>query len=131
MTFHCNHQGFTDAVNDPDWGYIGTGNVMSNTQRSNTMECNGFSFEPGRLQRFDLAFFNGAIPAHVKHCVLRETATRDVILYRFFHYRRRDRVEHGWVVTERDHCLIARFVTGPTHKSHDVIAKAALAVTQT
>jgi len=135
MTFHCAHKGFTDAVNDPNWGYIGAGNVMSNTQSSTYVRsfdevgCNGFNFEPGKLRNFDLAHFSAGIPSHVKRFVLGETDTSDVILYRFFNYRGRFRVEHGWVVTKTDHSLIRSFITGPTWKSADVIANAVLAIT--
>ena len=129
MTFHCAHRGFMNAVNDPDWGYLGPGIVMSNTQSSyfvrsyNTTSCNGFEFGPGRLRRHDLGFFNRAMPRQVERCVTRQTETRDVIVYRFFHYRGRLRCEHGWVVTARDDSLIRFFVTGPTYKSADVIAR--------
>ena len=136
MTFRCAHRGFTKAVNDPEWGFIGTGNVSSNTQNStfvrsfDTTECNGFTFKPDKLRTFDLGHFRTGIPSQVKRCVLRETTTSDVILYRFFHYRGRFCVEHGWVITRTDHRLIRSFVTGPTHKSHDVIAKAASEVSE-
>jgi len=136
MTFVCAHSGFMNAVNDPEYGFIGTGNVMSNTQSStfvrsyDTIECNGFTFEPGRLQKYDMAFFNGAIPRQVAAVVRAETQQKDVILYRFFHYRARTRVEHGWVVTSTDHQLIRSFFTGPTWKSMDVIANAILEITK-
>lgn len=136
MTFQCAHHGFMRAVNHPDRGYLGPGNVMSNTQSStfvrshDTTSCNGFEFEPGRLRRFDLGFFNGAMPRHVERYVSEQTQTRDVIVYRFFHYHRQRRCEHGWVVTTNDHALLRSFVTGPTYKSGDVIAQVLSRITR-
>jgi len=123
MTFHCAHAGFTAAINDPEWGYLGRGNVMSNTQSSTFVRaatetfCNGFYSEPGRLRDFDLAFFGEGIPAEVATYVRAKSQTDELIVYRFYHYRRRTRIEHGWLVTSRDHKFLQSFITGPTSLS--------------
>ena len=134
MTFLCTHRGFATAVNDPDHGYLGRGNVMSNTQSSTFVRpvtethCNGFEFKPGDLRNYDLAFFNGAMPSPVARDVRARSETTGLIVYRFFHWHRRRRIEHGWLVTTRDHRLLSRFVTGPTAKSADVVARASDAI---
>jgi len=136
MTFVCAHQGFSDAVNDPDHGLIARGTVMSTTQSSicvratTETQCNGFTFEPGKLRDFDLAFFGRNLPPQVSRPAQYWSRERGIILYRFFHYRARTRVEHGWVVTSTDHQLIRSFFTGPTWKSMDVIANAILEITK-
>jgi hypothetical protein len=69
-------------------------------------------------------------PRAVEAFVRTETQNKDVILYRFFHYRGRARVEHGWVVTSTDDRLIRSFFTGPTWKSADAVAHAILEITR-
>lgn len=129
MTFQCSHRGFAVAVNDPNHGYLGRGIVLSNTQSSKFVRpfaethCNGFEFAPGRLRDFDLGFFNGAMPPHVAREVRARSETSGLIVYRFFHWHRRTRIEHGWLVTTRDHRFLRSFVTGPTAKSTDVVAR--------
>lgn len=136
MTFHCAHRGFTAAINDPDWGYLGRGNVMSNTQSSTYVRpatetvCNGRVCAPGQLRNFDLAFFNGAMPPDVARDIRAHSETAGLIVYRFFHYRGRLRVEHGWLITTRDHKFLRSFVTGPTWRSADAVAHASLAIIQ-
>lgn len=131
MTFQSGHRAFDAAVNHPDHGYIGRGNVSTPTQHSSFIralcrtDCDGSTFTPGQLRDADLRKFKAQIPYPVRKVVLRETLTRDVILYRFFHRRGRARIDHGWIVTTTDHAEIFRSVTGPTFKSRRVIEAAA------
>ena len=130
MTFVCTHKEFSDAVNDPDHGLIARGNIMSNTQSSTYVrafidtECNGFTSEPGKLRDFDLAFFGRALPAQVSKTAKHWSRESGTILYRFFHWKRRLRIEHGWLITSRDHQVLSRFITGPTYKSRDAVLAA-------
>ena len=108
---------------------VSSGNVYSNVQTSsfirayNETECNGRNWEPGVLQAADLKLFieRLRIPDYVLKAVREAAKDVDVILYRFCHGRRDNRVTHGWVITSRAHEVIARFVTGPTSKSERVI----------
>lgn len=127
MDFQCAHKGFSDGANHPTSGYIGRGNVFSDVQTStyvrafNQTDCNGMTFPIGQLRNFDLATFRDKIPRDVKNAIYAATTDHDVIVYQFFHFRERRRVEHGWLVTDRENTLIYEAVTGPTWRSHDVI----------
>lgn len=136
MTFQCAHTGFAAAINDPNSGYLGTGNVVSNTQHStfvrayNDTSRNGWEVPEGRLRDFDLSLFAGIIPSPVAAKVRALTTCKPVILYRFRHHAGRRVTEHGWLITTTDHVELARFVTGPTHKSADVLRAVATYLTQ-
>jgi hypothetical protein len=135
MTFRCAHTQFANAINDPQSGYIGTGNVVSNTQHSTFVrafsetDSNGWSFPAGRLRDHDLSLFAGIIPHGVASRVKAITTCKSVILYRFRHHAGRRVTEHGWLITTTDHVELARFVTGPTWKSEDVMRAVAKALT--
>jgi hypothetical protein len=107
-----------------------TGNVIGGGQYSNHVrprletECNGRENQPGHLRDFDLQHFE--LPAHVRKAVVDATESECAILYRFSHYsyKKHEHVNHGYVLTrghDRDHALIATFVTGPSAKSRAVI----------
>lgn len=135
MTFQCAHTGFARAVTHPVHDNIGRGNVMSNTQSSTYVRsydqthCNGFDFEPGRLREFDLGFFGRDVPSSVLTMARSLTKTADVIVYRFFHWQRRVRITHGWLITNRDHETLWRLVTGPTWKSAAALDAAEAVIT--
>lgn len=122
------------AAND----YIGCGNVYSNIQYSgyirayNELECNGRINEPGHLQEFDLSpWRKNAGKLHTPHQIfqyVKEHAKDEkLILYAFFHTNsRKQRIVHGYAVTKaqkKDHKLMKYWVTGPTYKSHDIVAE--------
>lgn len=83
--------------------YIGNGNVIANTQRSNyvrpwkEIECNGYINEEGHLQNFDLKSFN--IPNELRE--LLKNQTNQVCLYQFHipkDYYHEDII--GWLVID-------------------------------
>lgn len=102
---------------------VSTGNVFSQTQTScyirprTETQCNGFTKPEGHLRDFDLHVFTQTkprIPDHVLKRVLQETETKQICLYRIFHYVGEKRIMHGWILTkswQEDHELIAVFYT--------------------
>ena len=135
MTFQCAHRSFTAAIEDVTHGYLGRGNVISNTQHSTFVRaatetgCNGYFFEPGRLRDFDLSLFDRLLPNDVCAYARAITTSKSIILYRFFHWKGQERTEHGWLITDTGHRELRRFVTGPTWKSRDVMRAVAESIT--
>ena len=107
------HKGFNRICD-----YVGTGNVISNVQRSGFIrahtdtECNGHTFKPGELQAFDLKPF-----APVAWWVRKHAAEKSVILYKFV----TGKTVHGYIMTDCEHRMIGRYETGPTRKSRSVL----------
>lgn len=128
-TFESGHKTFDRIANRHS---VVTGNVLSDVQTSffirpyTETECNGFTREPGHLRNFDLEPFRKiGTPRHVLDYVRSVTENTPVILYRFFHHNNNgDKIVHGYVVTTTDYELLKFFVTGPTYKSHNIIAEA-------
>lgn len=127
MTFVCDHLGFTRAANHPTSGYIGRGNVWSDVQTSGYVRahtqttCNGMTFPQGHLRNTDLDLFKPNVPRRVLLHVCAYTQRSRAILYHFFHFQGRDKVEHGWIATDDAHRLLGQWITGPTWKSGAVI----------
>jgi len=115
---------------------IMTGNVLACTQHSlfirpaSETECNGMTFPPGHLQRFDCGFWRRTgTPARVieRACELANREGRSVILYRFFHRAGERRIDHGHLITTGEYSpkrLLARFITPRRRKSRQVIEAA-------
>lgn len=121
---------------------IDNGNTIGSTQFAMYIrgkldtECNGFTFPVGQLRDFDLKPFihDLHIPQHILQKVLEVTENRgandSVNLSCLFHRQKArypnpsQRIIHGWVLTEgwrKKHQLIAKWVTGRTHKSYSVV----------
>ncbi len=124
------HQAFSSGhlTFDRQVDLIITGNVIGAVQRSSYIrpvietECNNRPFPQGQLRDFDLGGWNDVcMPASVRAYARQATETQQAILYAFFHWRGRERIVHGWVITSSDHRLLRSFVTGPTYKSDLVI----------
>ncbi len=85
---------------------IFTGNAVTNVQISNIIRpwnetnCNGGTYEPGHLQKFDLKNFKD-VPANVLETIAEEGRDRTLVLYRFFYRNtQKRRVYLGWALTE-------------------------------
>ena len=121
MVINTGHKTF-----DRQCAVVSTGNVIAPTQYSfyirprTQTECNGFQFPVGHLRDTDMGQLDG-VPSHVRKFVKEQTETEHVILYKFFHYARGERIVHGYVVTGYNNRLMRRFYTGPTYKSCNVI----------
>lgn len=111
---------------------VTVGNVVSDVQFSSyvrpadELECNGFVNEPGHLQNFDIRqFHRSGVPAEVER-VTRSAADRwgGAILYRFGYWvsvtMDPRRIHLGWVVTDKQHRLVAAFPAS-TPKARRVI----------
>lgn len=100
---------------------ITVGNVMSDVQFSSyvrsreQLECNGFVNAPQHLQDFDIRQFRrSGVPAEVERVTRRAADDNGgAILYRFGYWvgpnRDPRRIHLGWVVTDRQHQLVAAF----------------------
>lgn len=93
---------------DKATNYIGTGNVIANTQYSlyirpyNETECNGFTNPKGHLLNYDLSMFKH-IPLRIREILCNKTRTESYILYLFFV---KDTTV-GWVITDNRHRFVA------------------------
>lgn len=98
---------------------IFTGNVSGDAQfsgfirPSSELECNGRTNPPRHLQDFDLApFIRAGIPRLTLDAVRARTdACSGTILYRVQHFRRKERLVHGYVLTAKDGKRLATFTT--------------------
>lgn len=93
---------------DKATNYIGTGNVIANTQCSfyirsyNETECNRQTFPKGHLLNYDLNMFRN-IPSKIRHILCDKERTTSCILYNFFV----GDTTVGWVITDNCHHFIA------------------------
>jgi len=104
MRFESLHKEFNRQTN-----YIGTGNVIANTQVSgfirgrldnghNLMSDRAGHYPPGELQEHDLRPFN--VPEQIKDWIRHNiTGKESVILYKFFYYVGETQKPIGYVVT--------------------------------
>lgn len=82
------------------------GNAVTALQLSNYIRahrqvaCNGFIFNPGELQSFDLQRFRASMPLGVMRQVEEMTAEREAVLYQVSHYSGNTRHVHGWICTD-------------------------------
>jgi len=98
---------------DRQTNYIGSGNVIANTQVSSYIrpwvetECNGCVNPEGRLMKFDLQQFDGfRIPKNLLDVIENKNRKDSVILYMFFTMRNKRVVPFGWVLSDKDHSTI-------------------------
>lgn len=119
-----------------------TGNQIGDTVSSSfirpadEVECNHRTFEPGRLQNYDLSYW--PVPFGIRKVVQQLTDLNDgSILYRFFHwgYRRSVggywemvKIEDGWGLTTTCYGFLRQWITGPTYKSRLAVEEAKLYV---
>jgi hypothetical protein len=121
MLMQSGHRTF-DAKAD----IVTTGNVISNAQHSsyirafNETECNGHTFRPGHLQKFDFDLFPG-LPQHVREGVKRHSQDKSIILYEFRHFVSSEMIVHGYLITTPQRQLLERFRIGMTFKSELVL----------
>ena len=125
------HQAFDRQANR---NFVGVGNVVSDVQLSSYIrptyetQCNNRAVTPGHLQDYDIRHFRRSRPAMPADVELATRKAADcwggAILYRFGYYVsvRRDprRIHLGWVVTNKQHRLVAAFPAS-TPKARRVI----------
>jgi hypothetical protein len=121
--------------------YVYTGNAYTNIQVSGYIRafkdvtCNGFPWKEGELQAADLKSWKTnrhyRVPTPVFSFISEVAVEKPVILYMFYHWRRKELVVHGFAVTsgnEDKHELLRRWVTGPTHKSWNIMDECCRAI---
>lgn len=109
MHFESEYKTFNRQTN-----IITTGNVFANTQISNYIrpwnqtECNGAAFPAGHLMNYDLQHYR-CIPEEIERVLYDKNRTKSVILYQFRVWNEKNHESEpiGYVVTDRDHNLIA------------------------
>lgn len=107
------------------------GNVIAPTMYSSYIrspkntECNGFTFSEWHLFKMDMKPFQEIfrLPSMVFDCVANEALKRDksVILYVFFHWRGKQRIIHGFVLTDWDYKHIETFYANYRSKTISVL----------
>lgn len=107
---------------------ITSGNVWGSVQFSsfvrgrNVLECNGFKYAPGDLQKFDLANFP-RLPIAVLNATKRVSDEHgQAILYEYRHWEDKHKVVHGYIITEGSHDLVHAFSTSKRN-SRNLIKK--------
>ncbi len=112
---------------------LSEGNVFSATQTSyyirprTETQCNDRMWPEGHLRDADLMIFTKAqpiIPDHVLKRVLEETETKQICLYRIFHFVGKKRIDHGWILTKswkEDHEFICMFYSQWSKKTISVL----------
>lgn len=110
---------------------ISAGQVIGGTQtafviRAATELWNGtYGPKPeGHFQTWDLDNFTPFIPRNIRADLVELTKTRKVLLHAFFTYNGERRTIHGWVAVQfvdKRRVVAALWVTGPTHRSRNVI----------
>lgn len=110
---------------------ISTGNVWGHVQFSqyirptNEVTCNGATFPPGHLRDYDLKPFRLGLFPQVRKAIMKYADKGlQTILYKFRHFNGEREIIHGFVITDAQHRLLRKFVTGPTYKSQSVIEEA-------
>jgi hypothetical protein len=73
-------------------------------------------------QRYDLYSWFKDLPDSIRRRVVKIADARQdtVMLHEFHHHRGQRKIVHGYVVA-RNNVILAKFYTGPTHKSEGVI----------
>jgi hypothetical protein len=103
---------------------LGQGNVFGSTitgwyiRPYEEVECNGYAFAPGELQRSDLKFFRDA-PKPIMDEIKGYGQDKQTILYKLFHSSGSKQVVHGYVLATDNHDLIA--YTSPTRSKIGVV----------
>jgi len=134
MKFESEHKTFNRQVD-----CISSGNVIGDVQLSGCVrprsetECNGFTYEKGHLQEYDLGWLVGDFPNYVKEFIRKLEYAEDhsVIAYEFRHWNGEKKVVHGYVVTtggDDGHKVLGRWY-GEHWKSRSVIDEAITYIT--
>ena len=132
MKFNSLHKTFNKQCDS-----ISKGNVWGDSQFSgfirahNNVDCNGFTFDKGHLQQTDIKMFsNYHIPEYIKHRIITESKNKSIIFYVFKHYsyKKQKHIIDGYVMTDDNYNLIAKFYTG-NYKQQSIIDEAALYIT--
>jgi len=134
MKFESEHKTFNRQVD-----CISSGNVIGHVQLSgyvrprNETECNGFTFEKGHLQEYDLGWLAEKFPNYVKEFIRKLDYAEDhsVIAYEFRHWNGRKKIIHGHVVTtggDNGHKVLRKWY-GDRLKSKSVIDEAITYIT--
>lgn len=120
------HKTFTRQTNCISWGNIIADTLYGSYIRSplNT-SCNGSNFPPGHLFDFDMKNFIQYFGAH-HHIVdfVKEASkarSQSVLLYCIFHWYKKRRIVHGFVVTDWDHNHLETFYRQYNEKSASII----------
>jgi len=120
--------------------YIGTGNVYGTCQVSNyiraanTLDCNGMTNKPGKLQDFDISLFR-RLPQNVER-LARKVAddAGQAILYKIRHWRGKVEIVDGWIITEghKTGYKLHHIVKGhrATYKQRDILQVVAKELTK-
>lgn len=135
MKIDTGHKTF-DAQTD----LISDGNIIAGTMVGfyvrpyEETKCYGDPHPKGHLREFDLDGFKTRmgkqlIPNHVLRFIRTVSMIRGVAVYVFFHWYESSwggtrRMIHGVIVTTNDYedpLLLKKFVTGPTHKSWQIM----------
>lgn len=123
VEFNSLHKTYNSKIQCPS-----TGNVIDNGFLSfyirawDNTHCNGYTSEPGGLQRFDLdQFGNTYIPESIReYCRNYKGGDHVGILYCVRHWDRGRKIIHGWILTDYNHNLIKTVYRGG-YKSNSVI----------
>jgi len=120
MKIETGHKGFDSACSA-----IFTGNAWTGTQTSNhirpmtEIECNGLVKPIGHLHNFDLKQFRH-LSQNIRDYL--KSMRESVILYSVFHHTGGGlRVQHGYVVTDKNHRFMMTFMSNQRQKSHNVV----------
>lgn len=109
---------------DKQTNYIGTGNVISNTQVSSFIrpycetKCNGFDFNPGELLQSDLRVYS-KMPNKARDILINKDRTEGYIYYQFYVSGE----PTFWIITDKNHGFISRGINY-THRSVNKIIMA-------
>jgi hypothetical protein len=116
---------------DAQCDLITRGNVIGHSQMSCSItsfeetERNGFTWDKGYLQNYDINWLFQDAPEYIKTEVRNLLKERSGILYKFRHFSvYKQEVIHGYVLTTssyEDAKIIRKWYTGPTWKSYYVI----------
>ena len=120
------HKGFDSQTN-----LLTHGNILANTMAGRHIRSyndikhwkEGESYPPGHLQEWDIEYFDYFdIPKYIRKHVCSMLIDQPGWLYCFYHYnRKRKKVIHGWMLSDKQHNLMDYWVTGPTQKSWNVV----------
>jgi hypothetical protein len=110
---------------DNQTNYIGTGNVIANTQLSfyirsfnKTDNGNGIKCKEGELQEYDLKpFISRGLHGYMLEVVRKNSKEQPVILYEFGHYSKASYIIDGYVLTDANYNHIYTLYLGATSKS--------------
>ncbi len=101
---------------DKQTNFIGTGNVISDTQYSSyirpysQVKCWGVEDRPlGELCKYDMQHFKN-LPNRLRNLLLDENRKESYILYEFFIYRWNQKEPIFYIITDKNNKLVADYV---------------------